>query len=106
MKRVRKLQAVVVDRAAEAEAAAVAVLIATGIAIAIAAVAAAVAAEIPARAAGSQPRIIATVPDNRANLAGNSQHAPSQSWAVHTRFHTRRLVWLRRNPRFKNVKKR
>jgi hypothetical protein len=48
------------------------VLTATAIAIeTVAAVAAE--AEIPARVAGSRPRIIETVPGSLANLAGNAQ---------------------------------
>jgi hypothetical protein len=59
-------------RAGAAEVAAVAVLTATVTAIETAAAAVAE-AEIPARVAGSRPRIIATVPGSLANLAGNAQ---------------------------------
>jgi hypothetical protein len=71
----------------------------------IATVAAAV-DEAAAKGAGSRPRIIAIVPGNRANLAGNSQPVSVVMPAVRMRFHTRRLVWLRRNPRFRSAKKR
>ena len=54
-------------------------LTATAIEIATAAAAAA-GAEIPARVAGSRPRITATVPGSHANLAGNAQHVLSQPW--------------------------
>ena len=68
---------------------------------------AAVVVEAAARVAGSRPKIIAIVPANRANLAGNSRVNDLLTLlAVRTRFHTRRLVWLRRNPRFRSAKKR
>src|SRR5579872_2547966 len=95
---------VVVAEAAVRAAAEAAALTATGTAIAIAA-AVVDAAEILARVAGSQPRIIAIVPGSLANLAGNTQHALFTTLAVPTRFHTRRLVWLRRNLRFRSAKK-
>jgi hypothetical protein len=90
-------------RAAVAEAAAG--LTATVTAIATAAEAVVDAVEIHARVAGSRPRIIATVPGSLANLAGKTQNALFTTLAVPTRFHTRRLVWLRRNPRFRSAKK-
>ena len=61
-------------REGAAGAEAVAGLIATAIVTATVAAAAAAEAEIPARVAGSRPRIIATVPGSLANLAGNAQH--------------------------------
>jgi hypothetical protein len=61
------------DRAEVAAAEAVAALTATAIEIATAAAAAA-GAEIPARVGASRLRIIATVPDSLANLAGSTQH--------------------------------
>src|SRR5579871_5369082 len=88
--------AAVAGRAA-AEAVAGSTATVTAIATAVAAVAAD-AAEIRARVAGSQPRIIAIVPGSLANLAGNTHHALFTTLAVPTRFHTRRSVWLRRNP--------
>ena len=82
MRRAPKPRPVVAAREAAAvaegaEAAAVLTATVTGIATAAAAVAG---AEIPARVAGSRPRIIATVPGSLANLAGNAQHVLSQLW--------------------------
>jgi len=59
--------------AAAREAAAVAAEDLTATAIVTVTAAVADGAEIPARAAGSRPRIIATVPGSLANPAGNAQ---------------------------------
>jgi len=67
----RARPAAVVVAAREAAAAEAAALI--GIVTAIATAAVVAAAEIRARVAGSQPRIIATVPGSLESLAGNTQ---------------------------------
>ncbi len=95
------VEAVVREEAAGAEA--VAALIATAIAIVPAEAAA---EKVAARVAASRLKIIATVPGSHANLAGSEQPVFPTTLFVRTRFHTRRLVWLRRNPRFRSAKKR
>jgi|SRR5579862_3178883 len=72
---------------------------------AIATAEAADAAEIHAKVAGSRPRTIVIVPGSLENLAGNELHSLFTTLAVRTRFHTRRLLWLRRNPRFRSAKR-
>jgi hypothetical protein len=94
--------AVAHEAAAGAEA--VAALIATAIAIVPAAEAEA-AEKAAARVAASRRKIIATVPGSHANHAGSEQPVFLTTLFVRTRFHTRRLVWLRRNPRFRSAKK-
>jgi hypothetical protein len=98
------VEAVAAGRAA-AEAAAGSTVTVTATATVAAEAVAAGAAEIHARVAGSRPRIIAIVPGSLANLVGNTQLALFTTLAVRTRFHSRRLVWLRRNPRFRSAKK-